>query len=60
LHKLYSGDYMQFMWFFLSVFLGIIGGLTVLKMIYYAAVGKISDSYCKRKMKENNYGRRKS
>ncbi len=51
---------MQFMWFFLSVFLGIIGGLTVLKMIYYAAVGKISDSYCKRKMKENNYGRRKS
>lgn len=48
---------MQFLWFFLSVFLGIIGGYSVCRAVYSAAVKKASYLLLKKKEKEKNYGR---
>ena len=49
---------MQFMWFFLSVFCGILGGAVVLKCLYSSAVGFFSRVYRNEGMKEKNYGRK--
>ena len=49
---------MQFLWFFLSVFLGIIGGYSVCKAVYSAAVKKVSCFLLRKKEKEKNYGRK--
>ena len=48
---------MQFLWFFLSVFLGIIGGYSVCRAVYSAAVRKAS-YLLRKKEKEKNYGRK--
>lgn len=49
---------MQALWFFLSVFCGILGGAVVLKCLYSSAVGFFSKVYRSEGMKERNYGRK--
>ncbi len=48
---------MQFMWFFISVFCGIMGGAVVLKFLYSAAVRFFAGLYG-RAEKERGYGRK--
>lgn len=50
---------MQLICFFLSVFCGILGGYSVVKLIYGIIVKKISNVYIKSNLKEKLYGRRK-
>lgn len=49
---------MQFLWFFLSVFLGIIGGYAVCRTVYLGLVNKASCLLLKKKEKEKSYGRK--
>lgn len=49
---------MQFLWFFLSVFFGIIGAFAVVKEVYSAAVKKAALIVLKKKEKEKYYGRK--
>lgn len=49
---------MQALWFFLSVFCGILGGAVVLKCLYSSAVGFFSRVYRGEGMKERSYGRK--
>lgn len=49
---------MQVLWFFLSVFCGILGGVVVLKCLYSSAVSFFSKAYHSEGMKERNYGRK--
>ncbi|MCM1054429.1 MAG: hypothetical protein NC394_02805 [Bacteroides sp.] len=51
LHKIPRGDFMQAVWFFLSVFFGIIGGYFVVKATLSALTGIASDRYSKRRGK---------
>lgn len=49
---------MQAIWFFISVFCGILGGAAVLKCLYSAAVVFFSKAYHSGVMKERDYGRK--
>ena len=50
---------MQFLWFFLSVFCGIIGGCVVLQLLYRFAVGVLTELHFRReKTREASYGRK--
>ena len=50
---------MQLLWFFLSVFCGILGGCFVLHALYRFTVGILSGLYLRRtKTKESGYGRK--
>lgn len=49
---------MQFLWFFLSVFCGILGGAVIIKGLYSAAVEFFSRAYHNGRLKERDYGRK--
>lgn len=49
---------MQILWFFLSVFFGIIGFYAVCRVVYSTAVKKASLLLLKKKEKEKKYGRK--
>lgn len=49
---------MQYLWFFLSVFFGIMGAFYVGKAFYISSVKKAELYISKKKMKEKNYGRK--
>lgn len=45
---------MQILCLFLSFFCGIMGGFVTVRLIYFAAVKRLSKAYEKRKLKEKN------
>lgn len=49
---------MQYLWFFLSVFFGIMGAFFVGKIVYRSSVNKAALYISKKKTKEKNYGRK--
>lgn len=49
---------MQFLWFFLSVFCGILGGAAALKCLYSSAVKFFSKAYRSEGIKKTDYGRK--